>query len=343
MSSGDTETFVAAWLDSGWPNSGSAYGRMAWIDTANGARGVRGTLRVCQRGQLRATSGRVRDEFGKSCRGQLPSGDIATRCVIAPNAVMMRGARARSAPAARPNPITTQMKPVERLGDAVTPDGTRIELLRHDGAYLIRAAGIELMSTRRHLSEDRLAEVACAELSGRASARALIGGLGLGFTLRAALGALGADAEVVVAELMAEVIAWNSNPDWNISADAIGDSRVRIVHDDVFNVLLANPAGFDAIMLDTDNGPDGMLMPENGPLYSDYGVLTTVRALREGGVIAYWSVSDDTKFVDALERAKLSVERLRVRAHTTAGPTHTIYVARLKAVAPKVPMRDVGI
>ncbi len=235
------------------------------------------------------------------------------------------------------------MKPVERLGEANTPDGSRLELLRHDGAFLIRANGIELMSSRRHLSEDRLAEVACAPIAERANARALIGGLGLGFTLRAALGHLGADAEVVVAELMPEVIAWNSHPDWQISTDAIADSRVQIVQGDVFTVLRDNPAGFDAIMLDTDNGPDGMLLSENGTLYSDYGVQTTVAALRPEGVIAYWSVGDDTKFVDALERAKLTVERQRVRAHTTAGPWHTIYVARPKvAVAPLI-RRDVGI
>lgn len=235
------------------------------------------------------------------------------------------------------------MKPVERLGEARTPDGSRLELLRHDGAYLIRANGIELMSSRRHLSEDRLAEVACAGLADRPGARALIGGLGLGFTLRAALKQVGADAEVVVAELMAEVIEWNANSEWNISAEIVRDSRVRVVHGDVFAVLLDNPAGFDAIMLDTDNGPDGMLLSENGTLYSDYGVATTVAALRPGGVIVYWSVGDDTKFVDALERAKLRVERERVRAHTTAGPWHTLYIARLKVRVEPPVRRDVGI
>jgi hypothetical protein len=121
------------------------------------------------------------------------------------------------------------MKPVERLGEARTPDGSRLELLRHDGAFLIRANGIELMSSRRHLSEDRLAEVACAPIAERSRARALIGGLGLGFTLRAALGQLGADAEVVVAELLPEVIAWNSNPEWKISTEAIAATVADVV------------------------------------------------------------------------------------------------------------------
>ncbi len=222
------------------------------------------------------------------------------------------------------------MKPTERLGEARTPDGSRLELLRHDGSYLIRANGIELMSSRRHLSEDRLAQVACAPFEAVPGARALIGGLGLGFTMKAALKALRPDAEVVVAELMPEVIAWNMNAEWDITDGAIRDPRVRIVPDDVFNVLKHNVHGFDAIMLDTDNGPDGMLLSENTQLYSAYGVDCTVKALREDGVIAYWSVSDDTKFVDSLERARLSVTKERVRAHGTSGPLHTIYVARLK-------------
>lgn len=222
------------------------------------------------------------------------------------------------------------MKPFELIGEARMPQGTVISLHRHDGAYLLRADGVELMSTRRHLSEDKLAEVACAPLSGVARARVLIGGLGLGFTLRAALKALGADAEVVVAELLPEVIEWNADPRYDLSAAAMADPRVRIVQDDVVNVLRANPAGFDAIMLDTDNGPDGMLISESTALYATRGVASTIAALREGGVIAYWSVGDDPKFVGALRRAGLSVRILTVRAHTTTGPMHFIYLATPK-------------
>ncbi len=220
------------------------------------------------------------------------------------------------------------MKPFERLGEARTPNGTLIELYRHDGSYLIRADGIELMSTRRHLSEDRLAEVACAPLRETPGARVLIGGLGLGFTLRAALRELREDAEVVVAELLSEVIAWNADPAYGISVEALSDPRVRLVHDDVTNVLRANPGGFDAIMLDTDNGPDGMLMSENEPLYAARGVAETVAALRAGGLIAYWSVGDDRKFAHALRRSGLDVTTLRVRAHATVRHTHTLYVAK---------------
>ncbi len=219
------------------------------------------------------------------------------------------------------------MKRHERLGEAHTPSGSKLELIRHDGAYLIRADGIELMSTRRHLSEDQLAEVACAPLAIMPTARVLIGGLGLGFTLRAALRLLSPDAEVVVAELVAEVIAWNANPDYALSAEAMRDPRTRVVHDDVVNVLKTNPEGFHAIMLDTDNGPDGMLMADNAPLYSRLGIETTKAALRPGGTIAYWSVGADRAFASALRQSRLNVETLLVRAHDTAGPMHTLYVA----------------
>jgi spermidine synthase len=131
----------------------------------------------------------------------------------------------------------------------------------------------------------------------------------------------------VVAELVAEVIAWNADARYDLSAAAMRDPRVRVVHDDVVHVLGANPGGFDAIMLDTDNGPDGMLMAENAPLYAARGVERTIAALRAGGTIAYWSVGDDPRFAEALRRSGLVVETLRVRAHDTAGPLHTLYVA----------------
>jgi spermidine synthase len=219
------------------------------------------------------------------------------------------------------------MKPHERLGQTLTPNGTLITLHRHDGGYLIRADGAELMSTRRHLSEDRLAEVACAPLRHVPRARVLIGGLGLGFTLRAALRELRDDAEIVVAELLADVIAWNQDPAYGLSDEAMRDPRVRVVHDDVINVLRATPRAFDAIMLDTDNGPDGMLMSENARLYARSGVALTVAALRAGGSIVYWSVGNDPKFVGALRRSGLAVVALLVRAHGTTGPMHTLYVA----------------
>jgi spermidine synthase len=222
------------------------------------------------------------------------------------------------------------MKPLERLGQARTPDGSLLEFFRHDGAYLIRADGVELMSTRRHLSEDELAVVACERCREKPAARVLIGGLGLGFTLRAALPVLGDDAEVVVAEFVQSVIEWNANPEYPLSSAAMRDPRVRIVHDDVVNVLAANAAGFDAIMLDTDNGPAGMIMAENKRLYVAHGIATTLAALRPAGVVVYWSVGEDLPFVGALQRGGFAVETLRVRAHATSGPMHTLYVATVR-------------
>jgi spermidine synthase len=131
----------------------------------------------------------------------------------------------------------------------------------------------------------------------------------------------------VVAELLAEVIAWNQDPAYGLSHEAMADPRVHMVHDDVTNVLRASPGAFDAIMLDTDNGPDGMLMSENAPLYARSGIALAVAALRAGGSIVYWSVGDDPKFAGALRGAGLAVSTLLVRAHDTAGPMHTLYVA----------------
>ncbi|MDQ6738513.1 MAG: spermidine synthase, partial [Gemmatimonadota bacterium] len=161
----------------------------------------------------------------------------------------------------------------------------------------------------------------------RAGARVLIGGLGLGFTLRAARQQLRGDAEVVVAELVAEVVAWNADPRYGLSVEAMEDPRVRVVHDDVTDVIRANPGGFDAMMLDTDNGPDGMLMSENAKLYAARGIALTIAALRAGGSIVYWSVGDDPKFATALRAGGLEVSVVRVRAHNTTGPMHTLYAA----------------
>lgn len=218
------------------------------------------------------------------------------------------------------------MKRLERLGEARSPDGTLLTLDRHDGAYLIRADGVELMSTRRHLSEDRLAEIACEPIRDRAKARVLVGGLGLGFTLKAALRTLGADAEVVVAELLEAVIRWNAHEEYGISTDAMRDPRTRIVHDDVMNVLRGNRADFDAIMLDVDNGPEGMILVENERLYSVSGVLVTRAALRPGGQLVYWSVGEDAGFERQLRQMGLTVTSVKVRAHATSGPMHTLFV-----------------
>jgi spermidine synthase len=229
--------------------------------------------------------------------------------------------------------LPSVMKKLERLAEARTPDGTVLVLHRHDGDYLIRADGAELMSTRHHHSEDRLADLGCAGLRDRADARVLIGGLGFGFTLKAALRALRSDAHVVVAELVRAVIDWNENPDYTLAHAALRDSRVEVRHADVAEVLRENAGQFDAIMLDVDNGPDPMTTSGNGALYGDAGIRMSAAALRPGGRIVYWSAQDDRKFERTLRRAGLTVETARVWSHGTSGTLHTLFVARSPARA----------
>lgn len=219
------------------------------------------------------------------------------------------------------------MKKLERLGEARTPDGTVLALFRHDGDYLIRADGAELMSTRHHHSEDALAELACRPLRDRAGARALIGGLGLGFTLKVALRILPADAHVVVAELVRAVIDWNERPDYELAGAALRDPRVELRHADVAAVLRESPGMWDAIMLDVDNGPDPMTTSGNGALYGDAGVAMSAAALRPGGRLVYWSAQDDRRFERTLKRAGLTVSVSRVWSHGTSGVLHTLFVA----------------
>lgn len=220
------------------------------------------------------------------------------------------------------------MKKLERLAEARTPDGTVLVLQRHDGDYLIRADGAELMSTRRHHSEDQLAALACAPLRDRAGARVLIGGLGFGFTLKAALRALRSDAHVVVAELVRAVIDWNENADYTLAGAAMRDPRVDVRHADVADVLRESAGQFDAIMLDVDNGPDPMTTSGNGALYTDAGIRMSAAALRPDGRLAYWSAQDDRQFERTLRRAGLAVETARVWSHGTSGTLHTLFVAR---------------
>jgi spermidine synthase len=220
------------------------------------------------------------------------------------------------------------VKKFERLDEATAPDGTVLTLCRHDGAYFIRVNGVELMSTRRHRSEDRLAELVCAPLRERPGACVLIGGLGLGFTLRAALRTLAADAQVVVAELVEAVIRWNAEPAYALADDALADPRVRVRHDDVARLLAASPGAFDGIMLDVDNGAEALTAAGNARLYQAAGIRTAVAALRPGGRLAYWSAAADPAFADALRRAGLAVETVAERAHAGGGTRHVLYVAR---------------
>jgi spermidine synthase len=220
------------------------------------------------------------------------------------------------------------LKPLEILDRAAAPDGTPLTLCRHDATYIIRAGSEELMSTRRFHSEERLAAVVCRPLAASAAPRVLIGGLGLGFTLRAALAALPADASVVVSELVPAIVAWNRNPAYPFAAAELADSRVEIREGDVADALREARAAYDAIMLDVDNGARALTTGSNAALYRERGVRSAAAALRPGGRIAYWSAEEDPAFEALMRRAGLAVEVVRVRAHATSGGRHVLFVGR---------------
>jgi spermidine synthase len=218
------------------------------------------------------------------------------------------------------------MKPTRLVERASTPDGTPITLHEHDGAMSIRAGSFELMSSRQHHSEERLAEVACAGLRERNHAAVLIGGLGLGFTLRETLKALAHDATVVVAELVPAVIEWNRNPAYRLASDVIDDPRVEIVAGDVADLLAESRGRFDAIMLDVDNGASGLTAAGNDALYVQSGLAAARAALKPGGRLAVWSADNDPRFAARMEGAGFAVESVKARTHPTGGSWNWIFV-----------------
>lgn len=219
------------------------------------------------------------------------------------------------------------MKPTETLATTTAPDGSVLTLYRHDGAYMMVVDGVELMSTRRVHSEAQLAELACRPVAQSAAAAVLIGGLGFGFTLRAALAILPPEATVLVAELLADVITWNRRADWALAGASLDDPRVTVRRADVGDVLRESAGQFDAIMLDVDNGAESLTTGSNRRLYGEKGIRTAVAALRPGGRIAYWSVDTEPAFVRALKREGLGVVVHKVRSHATSGGFNTVIVA----------------
>ncbi len=218
------------------------------------------------------------------------------------------------------------MKPTRLLDQATTPDGAPLTLSEHDGAYTIRVGGMELMSTRQHLSEERLAELACGGLRERRGAAVLIGGLGLGFTLRETLRHVAADATVVVAELVPAVIAWNRNPAFRLAADVIDDPRVEIVAGDVADVLATSHDRFDCIMLDVDNGAIALTAAANRGLYAASGLATARAALKPRGRLAVWSADADRQFVARMKEAGFTVKVATCPTHPTGKTRNSIFI-----------------
>jgi spermidine synthase len=214
------------------------------------------------------------------------------------------------------------------VDEARTPDGKAISLEEHDGSYTIRIDGAPLMSTRQHGSEEKLAELACAHLRGQRGARVLIGGLGFGFTLQAALRVLDPGATVVVAEILGAVIAWNRDTSRPLAGEAMADARVTVVQQDVADTIRAERGGFDSILLDVDNGPYALSAEGNGRLYDRAGLKLVRAALRPDGLVAYWSAARDAGFVELMTHAGFAVEVHGCRAHGGSGRRHTIFLGR---------------
>ena len=220
------------------------------------------------------------------------------------------------------------MKPWIVLGRARPPDGTELTLTCHASEYVITADHYSLMSSRAHGSEDALAVLGCRRARTLARPCVLIGGLGMGFTLRAALDVLPAEALVVVAELVPEVVEWNRGPLGAAADYPLKDHRVRVEERDVAVTIASGKAAFDAILLDVDNGPAAMATASNARLY-DRGGLARVRAsLRPGGILAVWSSRDESQFERTLCAAGFEIRREHVHARTNKrGARHTIFVA----------------
>jgi spermidine synthase len=218
----------------------------------------------------------------------------------------------------------------ELIGTAQVPDGEELRLFRHGGDFMIVLGGNELMSSRMSGSEIALASETCARLTNRTNPKLLIGGYGMGFTLRAAQEILAKDATLVVAELVPEIIAWARGPMQELAAGCLDDHRVEILMGDVTNEIAVAQCRYDAILLDVDNGPDGLTREANNGLYSARGLRAAKKALRPGGVLAVWSAAKDDAFAQRIRKTGFAVEEITVRARSNGkGPKHVIWFAKV--------------
>ncbi len=229
---------------------------------------------------------------------------------------------------ARPANSRPIMKVRELLATAEVPGGEQLRLVRRDRDYMIVLDRNELMNSRMSGSEEQLATLTIARLKNRKDPRLLIGGYGMGFTLRAALEVLPAQASVVMAELVPEIIAWARGPMAELTAGCLDDPRVTVLDEDVAAAIAKARGEYDAILLDVDNGPDGLTRVENDGLYTVEGLRAAKLALGPGGTLAVWSAGDDPAFTRRLNANGFAANPTRVRARSNGkGAQHTIWLA----------------
>jgi len=220
------------------------------------------------------------------------------------------------------------MLPWVQLDTATVPGGGgELRLMQRGGEFSIMVGAITLMNSRMSGSEIALAELACERLRDRRNCRMLIGGYGMGFTLRAALAGLGPGAQIVVAELVPAVMQWARGPMAGLTRAGLSDKRVTIHNGDVAGVIAAARASFDAILLDVDNGPDSLSHSANSQLYDSRGLEAARKALRKKGLLAIWSAAPDREFAGRLSRAGFQVDEIKARAHRGRGGRHIIWAA----------------
>ena len=219
------------------------------------------------------------------------------------------------------------MIPWEAVDSAKVPGGGELRLKRRGAEFSIMLGANELMNSRLSGSEEALARLAAERMQGRPDPAVLIGGLGMGFTLRAALAAFAPAAGIVVAELVPAVVAWAMGPMAGLFAGTLDDPRVSVAEADVGALIGSRRAAYDAILLDVDNGPEGLSRAANDRLYSTAGLAETRAALRPGGVLAVWSSGPDHGFTRRLKRSGFAVEEVKVRARRKSGARHIIWLA----------------
>lgn len=225
-----------------------------------------------------------------------------------------------------------------QLGETHTPDGARFSLHKHDGDFFLKLNGRQLMSTTSTVSELLLADLACPLIGAKPDARVLIGGLGLGYSLKRVLELVGPTATVHVAELLPEVVAWNREFLGKINGKLLDDPRVEVFVEDVFRLIRdAATQRYDAILLDVDNGPTSFVQAKNARLYDRSGFAMIRRALTKEGCVTFWSATVEPGFIGRLQRARFTVNSVPCKAHERAKRLeHVIYVARRDERPPQI-------